>query len=78
MMRLAYSILKLTLMINKLSLHFNIYSISTHYLVSHIILAHDWFLEIAFVCNVSMHVCMCPPLRLLITSGVLWCDKKPL
>ena len=29
-----------------------------------------WFLEIALVCAVSV----CPPLRELITSGVIWCD----
>jgi len=39
-------------------------------------LAHAWFLEIAFVHDVSMHVCLCvcPPPRLLVTSGVIWCD----
>ena len=42
--------------------------------------ARDWFLEIAFVRDVSMLACMCvclPP-RLLITSGVIWCDIEPL
>jgi len=34
--------------------------------------ACDWFLEITFVHNVCMRVCL-PP-RLLITSGVIWCD----
>ena len=23
-------------------------------------------------------VCVCPPLRLLITSGVMWCDIDPI
>jgi len=38
--------------------------------------ARDWFLEITFVRDVSMRmcVCVCPPPRLLITSGVIWCD----
>ena len=31
-----------------------------------------WFLEIDFVCDVCMCVCVCPPLRPLITSGVIW------
>ena len=45
---------------------------------------HNCFLEIAFVCDVSMLVrlCICvfvcPPPRLLITSGVIWCDMEPL
>jgi len=39
-------------------------------------LVHVWFLEIAFVCNVCM--CVCPPPRLLITSGVICCDMEPL
>jgi len=47
-------------------------------------LARDWFLEIAFVRDMSMCVCVCvcvcvcPPPRLLITSGVIWCDMEPL
>ena len=38
-------------------------------------LAHSWFLEtdlsLTFVC---VYVCMFPPLRLLITSGMMWHD----
>ena len=40
---------------------------------------HTWFLEIiidhASVC-VSVHVCVsvCPPLRAIETSGMIWCD----
>jgi len=38
---------------------------------------HDWFLEITFVHDVCilafMRVCVCPPPRLLITSGMIWC-----
>jgi len=39
-----------------------------------------WFLEIAFVHNVCMCacVCVCPPTMLLMTSGVIYCDKEPL
>jgi len=37
-----------------------------------------WFLEIAFVRDVSVCVCVCPPPRLLITSGVIGCDMVPL
>ena len=32
-----------------------------------------WFLEIALV-RASVCVSVCPPLRPLITSGVIWCD----
>ena len=32
-----------------------------------------WFLEIALV-RASVCVCVCPPPRPLITSGVIWCD----
>ena len=34
------------------------------------------YLKIDFVWEVSMCVCVsvCPPPRLLITSGVMWCD----
>ena len=37
------------------------------------------FLELLMSANVCMHVCLrvCPPLRLLITSGVIWCDIDP-
>ena len=24
-----------------------------------------------------LHVCVCPPPRLIITSGVMWCDMDP-
>ena len=27
--------------------------------------------------SVYVCVCVCPPLRLLITSGVMWCDIDP-
>jgi len=41
--------------------------------------AHDWFLEIAFVHDVCMHVCVCVSApRLLITSGMIGCDMEPL
>ena len=36
-----------------------------------------WFLRIALSTNVGMHVFVCPPPRLLITSGVMWCDIDP-
>ena len=26
----------------------------------------------------SVNVCVCPPPRLLITSGVMWCDMDPI
>ena len=39
---------------------------------------HTWFLEIALV-HALVCVCMCVPvclpLRALITSGVIWCNK---
>ena len=36
-------------------------------------LAHAWFLEIVPVqTSVCVFVCVCPPPRLLITSGVIW------
>ena len=34
--------------------------------------AHAWFK------NICMLVCVCPPPRLLITSGVMWCDIDPI
>ena len=41
---------------------------------------HAWFLKIDPVWIVGMHacvcVCVCPRWRLLITSGVMWCDMK--
>ena len=42
--------------------------------------AHAWFLEIDSVQIVSMCVCLrvCPPQRLLITSGVMWRDIDPI
>ena len=38
-----------------------------------------WFLRIAPVleCRYAC-VCVCPPPRLLITSGVMWCDIDPI
>ena len=35
---------------------------------------HTWILEIVLVCELCMCMCvsMCPPPRLLITSGVIW------
>ena len=43
-------------------------------------LAHIWFLNIALSANVSMcvYVCVCPPPRLLITSGMMWYDIDPI
>ena len=39
---------------------------------------HAWFLRIDLV-RTSVYVCVfvCPPPRLLITSGVMWCDIDP-
>ena len=34
---------------------------------------HAWFLEIALV-HTSEYLCVCPPPRPLITSGMIWCD----
>ena len=34
---------------------------------------YAWFLKIVSV-RMSVCVCVCPPPRLLITSGVMWCD----
>ena len=37
--------------------------------------AHAWFIEIDFVrdvCNMCVCVSVCPPPRLLLTSGVIW------
>ena len=45
--------------------------------------ARAWFLEIdpvrerLYVC-LRVCVCVCPPLRLLITSGVMWRDMDPI
>ena len=37
--------------------------------------ARAWFLSID---SVRMYACVCPPPRLLITSGVMWCDIDPI
>ena len=34
-------------------------------------------LKLSFVTYSCMHVCVCPPTRLLITSGVMWFDMHP-
>ena len=39
--------------------------------------AHAWFLK-NLIASVRMSVCVCPPLRLLITSDVMWCDMDPM
>ena len=39
---------------------------------------HTWFLKIDPVRIVSMHVCVCPRPRLLITSGMMLRDMKPI
>ena len=37
-----------------------------------------WFLEVAFVLmSVCVYMCVCPPPRSLITSGMIWCDIDP-
>ena len=46
-------------------------------------LARAWFLRIASVCErlyacVYVCVCVCPPPRLLITSGMMWYDIDPI
>ena len=38
--------------------------------------ARPWFLSIASV-RERQYVCVCLPPRLLITSGVMWCDIDP-
>ena len=39
---------------------------------------HAWFLNMFFVdICMCVHVCMCACPRLLITSGVMWCDVDP-
>ena len=40
--------------------------------------AYVWFLKIDPVQIVSICVCVCPPPRLLITSGVMWRDIDPI
>ena len=43
--------------------------------------ARAWFLRIASVresMRVCVCVCVCLPPRLLITSGVMWCDIDPI
>ena len=37
-------------------------------------LARSWFLKIDPVQIISMHVCVCPRPKLLITRGVMWRD----
>ena len=41
--------------------------------------ARAWFLRVASVRkSMLMCVCVCLPPRLLITSGVMWCDIDPI
>ena len=42
--------------------------------------ASTWLTRITLSTNVGMHiyVCVCPPPRLLITSGVMRCDIDPI
>ena len=41
--------------------------------------ARAWFLKIVFVrMSVCVFVCVSPPPRLLITSGVMWLDMDPM
>ena len=42
--------------------------------------ASAWLTRITLSTNVGMHVCVCvcPPPRLLITSGVMRCDIDPI
>ena len=37
----------------------------------------SWIAFVWEVC-IRMRVCMCPPLRLLLTSGIMWHDMEPL
>ena len=47
-------------------------------LSSKLLMQAVWFLEIVVTQEVSMHnVCVCPPPRMLITSGVIWHDRDP-
>ena len=39
--------------------------------------AHAWFLKYVYV-RMSVCVFVCPPPRLLITSGVMWRDMDPM
>ena len=43
-------------------------------------LVHAWFLEIDLVREVYVSICVsvCPPLRLAITSGMIWYDMDPI
>ena len=46
------------------------------YLLNQARAGHTWFLRIV---SVRMYaLCVCPPPRLLITSGVMWCDIDPI
>ena len=62
------------------------YVVHTHVVTYYIILilaifpflACVWFLKIVSVqTSVCVFVCVCPPPRLLITSGVMWRDMDP-
>ena len=39
---------------------------------------HAWLLKIDPVRIIGMRMCVCPRLMLLITSGVMWHDMKPI
>ena len=66
---------------------YTVYSVENNVYVHYVILnqtraghrpARTWFLRI--VLSVSVYVCVfvCLPPRLLITSGVMWCDIDPI
>ena len=66
---------------------YTVYSVENNVYVHYVILnqaragrrpARTWFLRI--VLSVSVYVCVfvCSPPRLLITSGVMWCDIDPI
>ena len=43
--------------------------------------ARAWFLRIVTVresMRVCLRACVCPPPRLLITSGMMWCGIEPI
>ena len=49
-----------------------------YFLLTQASISHAWFCKIALSVYVCMRVCLCvhvcPPPRLLITSGMMWCD----
>ena len=53
------------------------YDVTNIYFEQKLALRRSVHIRIASVCE-CLYACVCPPPRLLITSGVIWCDIDPI